>query len=319
MTSLRLGIRGRINVALGAVICLATVAFGTGYALIERNSIFDAERAHLHHLAALARTQIARASDREELDSILRDFEAGLLEATQIEHDLAVTTLDGTLISSSSSAAVEPFNGSDSHDHERGLLSLLLPERLEVSTPLRFDRYASENPDLRPAHLRLTEPLEGLRKKVVTSLFRHFLFAGGLVTITMLVVGAIVHRLVIRPISELASATEGIARDGDWDPVHPKARRNDEIGILADRIATMSRRLAPAVRNERYGSAHLVAERVRRELDEPLRRVRIQLEMLKGIATEPDEARACDEIDMALQEIAEIGRRLGEIRSAPPA
>lgn len=184
-------------------------------------------------------------------------------------------------------------------------------------SPLRFTRYVAESAHHQPARLVMTEPLDRLRQQILTSLIRHFLFAGGLVSLTMFFVGSIVHRLVVRPVTELAAATEGIARDGDWDPVHPATRRDDEIGILADRIATMSRRLAPAVRNERYGSAHLVAERVRRELDESLRRARIHLEMLKGVAAGSDEARACDEIDVAIQEIAEIGRRLGEIRSAP--
>ncbi len=318
MTTHQFGIRGRINIALGCIICLATIAFGTAYALVERNSILDSERAHLHHLAALAKTRIARANDQADLEAILADFEMGLSEATDVEHHLTVELVDGSVISPSTGNAPGFSNPTTSASRESALLGFLLPEFLEVSTPIHFDRYTSSRPGLQPRELLLTEPLDGLRKKVYTSLLRHFLFAGGLVTLTMLFVGAIVHRLVVRPISELASATERIARDGDWDPIHPTTRRNDEIGMLADRIATMSRRLVPAVRSERYGSAHLVAERVRRELDEPLRRVRIQLEMLKGIATEPDEARACDEIGMALQEIAEIGRRLGEIHPAPP-
>ncbi len=319
MKHLRLGIRGRINVALAGIICLATIAFGTGYAWIERSNLLEAEREHLHHLAALAEGQISKATNPDELNEILRALKQNLFDTTKIAHELEVTTAEGIVIATSvgddgkSSPLLTTYSG------EPGRHDFLLPSSIEVNSPLRFNRFEASSPNRQPARLSMTEPLDGLRQHILTSLLRHFLFAGGLVTITMLFVGAIVHRLVIRPVRELAAATEGIARDGDWDPVRPTTtRHNNEIGVLADRIATMSRRLAPAVRNERYGSAHLIAERVRRELEEPLRRVRIQLEILKAVATDSDEARACEEIDMAIQEIAAIGRRLGEVQSIPP-
>jgi hypothetical protein len=64
---------------------------------------------------------------------------------------------------------------------------------------------------------------------------------------------------------------------------------------------------------------HLVAARLRRELDDPVRRARIELDVLKGVTAGPDEARACDELGATIEEISQISRRLAEIRSAPPA
>lgn len=117
--------------------------------------------------------------------------------------------------------------------------------------PLQVAGYATPEAGRQPTRLMLAEPLPELRGQVFASLSRHFLFAGGLVGLTMLFVGAIVHRLVVRPVRELAMPAEGIARDGQWEPIHPTARRTDAIGALTDRIATMSRRFADAVRSER--------------------------------------------------------------------
>lgn len=313
MTLLHPGIRGKINVALGGVILVATVAFGTGYALLERSVILEAKREHLQHLAALAEIQIAAAAGPDELERVLEEFDRGLLDATKVEHQLTVTTANGEVLATTRHEGTGP----STLDENPVPSGLFFPSSLEVAVPLRLARYAALEPDHQPAWLRLAEPLHELRQHVLASFLRHFLFAGGLVGLTMLFAGIVVHRLVVRPVRELTAATEGIAR-GHWEPVHPTRRRSDEIGLLADRIATMSRRLAEAVRSERYGSAHLVAERVRRELDEPLRRARIELEILKGVAAGPDEVRACDEMAAALQDIAEISRRLGELRATPP-
>ena len=87
---------------------------------------------------------------------------------------------------------------------------------------------------------------------------------------------------------------------------------------MEDHLAQMSRRLVEEVRDERYGSAHMVAERVRRELDEPLRRAAMELTALETLlAVGSDEARARAQIAAELEEIAEISRRLQTLPARP--
>jgi len=315
MTLLHLGIRGRINAVLGSVILVATLVFGSGYALLERSTILESKREHLQHLAALVEIQIATATGPDELERVLDEFGRDLLEATKVKHQLDVTSANGRVLATTLDEGAELARP----DRKPARFGLFFPPSLEVAVPLRLTRYVPSEPERQPAWLKLAEPLEDLRPHVLASLLRHFFFAGGLVGLAMLLVGGIVHRMVVRPVRELAMAAEGIARGNHWEPIHPSMRRDDEIGMLADRMADMSRRLADAVRIERYGSAHLVAARVRRELDEPVRRVRIELEMLKRVASDSDTAQVCDEIADAIQEILEIGRRLGEARPTPPA
>ncbi len=128
------------------------------------------------------------------------------------------------------------------------------------------------------------------------------------------------HRLVVRPVRELVAATDAIARDGLWGLIEPSERRQDEIGVLEDHLAEMSRRLVEAVRAERYGSAHLVVERVRREIDGPLRRSAKQLAVLEELLPRDDSDAACarSEVASELEKIANIVRRLESLPPSPP-
>ena len=135
----------------------------------------------------------------------------------------------------------------------------------------------------------------------------------------MLAAAALVQRIVLRPIRELVIATEAVARDGFWGPIHPSERRRDEIGVLADRLAEMSRRLPEAVRTERYGSAHLMALRVRRELEEPIRRSEMQLAVLESVLSPgSDEARVREEIAAQMKRVRELVGELGALELDPP-
>ncbi len=125
------------------------------------------------------------------------------------------------------------------------------------------------------------------------SLIRHLGFGAGVVGIAMLAAGMLVHRLVVGPVREIPAATDEIAQHGQWEPITPRGRRRDEIGDLEGHSAQMIRRRVEEVRDGRYGSAHRVAERVRRELDEPLRRVAMELTVLETLlAVDSEEARA---------------------------
>lgn len=167
MTTSRFGVRAKLNIGLCIVLLMVTVAFGTGYAFLERHNVLEARRAHLRDMARMARPYPGAVRNRVELES-----------------------------------RVETFS----------------------------------------------------------------------------------------------------------------ERTRDEIGVLADRLAEMSRRLPEAVRSERYGSAHLVALRVRRELEEPLRRSAMQLTVLGNLLSCGSDAdRAREEIAAQLKRVGEL---VGELDSA---
>ena len=312
------GIRAKVNVGLGVIILVATAAFGTAYALLEGNAAVEAKREHLQQSARLARFQLEEVRDRDDLETGVRELSRRLSESTGAAHRVVVMSAGGESLATSEigGRAVAEAAG-----HTTGEPSdVLLPSSLRVEVPLSLGAYVAKREDLRPARLVLEESLADLPRYVLSSLARHFAFAGGLVGLAMLCAGLLIHWLVVRPVRELVAATEGIGRDGHWEPIQPSARRDDEIGVLVDRVAELSRRLGEAVRAERYGSAHLVASRVRRELDEPLRHAEAQLAVLEKLLPPAcPEARAVDEIADRVQEIAEFARRLEEIRAVPPS
>ena len=144
---------------------------------------------------------------------------------------------------------------------------------------------------------------------------RRIIF-GVLLALVLLAAGLAIDRLVVGPVREIATLTDAIAQDGSWDPVAPSERRGDEIGLLGDRLAKMSRRLVDSVRAERYGSVNLVAARIRHELDEPLRRIAIHLAVLEDfVPGESDAARARDEIAIEVKRVAEL---VGDLAIAAP-
>ena len=80
----------------------------------------------------------------------------------------------------------------------------------------------------------------------------------------------------------------------------------------------MSRRLVDAVRAERYGSVHLVAERVRREMDEPLRNAVVHLAALEGLVGAGSEsAYERGRLSAEIAKMAAIVRRLSELPADP--
>jgi hypothetical protein len=68
MISSRFGVRGKLNIGLCSVLLVVTVAFGTGYAFLERGDVLEARRAHLRDMAGIARLHLGGVKDRSELE-----------------------------------------------------------------------------------------------------------------------------------------------------------------------------------------------------------------------------------------------------------
>lgn len=310
------GIRAKINLGLGVVLAIATIAFGASYAWMERTTVVDSNRQHLAHVASLVRLHLEASRGEHEITAALTDFAERLEQATGSRHHLILSTEGGKILATSETINSSERPAPGAEDGSNPISGALLPASLTVTVPVTLEGY--EGRGALAARLTLEEPLAELPGKVVASLLRHFAFAAGLVGLALGSAAWLVHRLVIRPLGQLASATEEIARGGEWKPPFSGGRRADEIGVLEDCLAQMSRRIGESTRRERYGSAHLVALRVRRELDSPLREMEIRLAMLeKLLPHDSEEARVCREITSVLEEIAETRRRLQEVSSSP--
>jgi methyl-accepting chemotaxis protein len=169
------------------------------------------------------------------------------------------------------------------------------------------------------ARLVIEESLESIPKDVLSSLLRHVAFTALLIGLVALSTSLLAHFLIVRPVRELAAAAERIGTGGDWEPFSPSIRRRDELGLLCDRFAELSRRLLSAVRDERYGSAHLVALGVERGLEEPVRHAEMELALLQAsLPVGSEELARCANLAAQLDEIAEVGRRLKTIGGHPP-
>ena len=249
------------------------------------------------------------------MDAALSSFAERLAEATRSEHQLILRAADGEILATTEGSV--PISSSDPRGSAgvglfwQGVLPASLSETMPVDLTGRGD-------GARTARLIVEESLGALSAGVAASFFGHFALAASIAGLAMGSVAWLVRRLVIQPLGEVAAATQQIARGGEWEPFLPKRRASDEMGMLTDGLAQLSRRLFDAVRRERYGSAHLVAERVRRELDSPIRGIEARLAMLERLLpAEAEEARLCREIETGVAAIAEARRRLLEIPDSP--
>lgn len=311
----QLGIRAKLNLGLGLVLIVATFVFGASYAWIEATTLVESDRRHLVEIAALARLHLETTSGREPVDAALSRFARPLASATGSEHQLVLRDAAGEVLATTEGSAPArssvPGRGSGVGSVWRAVMPGSLSETIPVNLPGRGEGD-------RPARLVVEESLDALSSCTAASLLGHLALAASIAGLAMASVAWLVSRLVIAPLRDVAAATQQIARGGEWRPFLPKRRASDEIGMLTDGLAQLSRRLAEAVRRERYGSAHLVAERVRRELDSPLRDIEVRLAMLERLLpAEAEEARLCREIEVQLTAIAETRRRLLEIPDVP--
>lgn len=311
---LRLGIRAKLNLGLGLVLLAATLVLGASYAWLETATRIESDRRHLVEIAALARLHLETPSAEQRMDAALSRLARSLAEATGSEHHLVLRGGDGEVLATaegSVSARSQLGRGAGVGSAWRALLPASLSETIPVDLPGGGDGGRS-------ARLVVEESLDEVSASVTVSLLGHLALAASIAGLAMGSVAWLVRRLVIGPLREVAAATQQIARGGEWKPFLPKRRASDEIGVLVDGLAQLSRRLAEAVRRERFGSAHLVAVRVRRELDSPIRDIEVRLAMLQRLLpADAEEARVCREIESHLTAIAETRRRLLEISDTP--
>lgn len=303
------GIRAKVSVTLGGVLLIATLGFGVTYALIEHDMVLNLERGHLEHVARLANLRLQDVETPGELKAAIQEFGRTLSEARGAPHEIEVRDERGNVLAMSRPRPLIPRTEIEG--------TRMVPKALFVDVPLAIEGWKGGPGEGRPNRVVIYESLVGLELLFRQSLLRHLLFAAGLLALVLLAAGLAIDRLVVGPIREIATLTDAIAQDGSWDPVAPSERRGDEIGLLGDRLAKMSRRLVDSVRAERYGSVNLVAARIRHELDEPLRRIAIHLAVLEDfVPGESDAARARDEIATEVRRVAELVRDLAI--AAPP-
>lgn len=311
---LSLGIRAKLNLGLGLVLLAATLVFGASYAWVETATRIDSDRRHLSEIASLARLHLETDSAEQGMDAALSGLARSLAEATRSEHHLVLLGGDGEVLATAEDSV------SDRSQLRRGVgvgsaWRVVLPAALSETIPVDLP---GDGDGGRSARLVIEESLDAISASVAARFLGHLALAASIAGLAMGSVAWLVRRIVIGPLREVAAATQQIASGGEWRPFLPKRRASDEIGVLADGLARLSRRLVEAVRRERFESAHLVAERVRRELESPIRDIDARLAMLQALLpAEADEARLCREIEVQLTAISEARRRLLEIRDAP--
>ena len=302
-----LGIRAKLNIGVGVVVLVSALAFGSVYALVERATILGEKRDHLVHLASMAALSF-EGTDESALREQVSQFSRHLSAATGAPHRIRIVNATGrSIVGRDPQANAPPVRTDDT-----GIWHSLFPSSLAGETTIRV------GPGARPARLIVEESLVDLPRNLRASLLRHMAFAAVLFGLVALITSLLAHFLIVRPVRELAAATERIGAGGHWEPFSPSVRRRDELGILCDRFAALSRRLFSAVRDERYGSAHLVALGVERGLEDPVRRAEMELALLQAsLPAGSEELQRCANLATHLDEIVEVRRRLETIRDHP--
>lgn len=303
-----LGIRAKLNLGVGVVVLASALAFGAVYALIERATLLAEKRDHLHHVASMARLSLG-GREPSDIHREISEFGLHLTQATGAPHRIWIEDAAGNRLAGSE-------DGADPEELPTGVEApwgSLFPATMVGEVPIEM---GSASP---AARLVVEESLEGLSAQTRAAFLRHLGFAIGLFGLTALAVSRLAHVLVVRPVRQLATATERIGDGAHWEPYSPSVRRNDEIGVLCDRFAELSRRLLSLVRDERYGSAHLVTIGIERALDEPIRQAQLELAVLQAsLPAGSDEAERCVHLAGNLEEIVELARRFKELGDHPP-
>lgn len=303
-----LGIRAKLNLGVGIVVLVSALAFGSLYALVERAAVLGEKHHHLVHVASMAKISF-EGRDDDALREEIVEFNRHLSEATGAPHHIWIEDAAGRTLMDSDTASNDTWVRTD----DTGLWSSLFPSSMMGEIPIHMGL------DAAPARLIVEESLEGLVGDLRASFLRHITFAAVLFGLAALCTSLLAHFLIVRPVRELAAASERIGTSGAWEPFSPSVRRRDEVGVLCDRFAELSRRLHSAVRDERYGSAHLVALGVERGLEEPLHHAEMELALLRAsLPAGSEELQRCANLAGHLDEIRELSHRLKDIGGHPP-
>jgi hypothetical protein len=249
--------------------------------------------------------------DEDALREEIVEFNRHLSEATGAPHHIWIVDAAGRTLMSSDT----PSNAAQVRTDDTGLWSSLFPSNMTGEIPIRMGGLRAAS-----ARLIVEESLESLPTDLRASFLRHVAFAAVLFGLTAICTSLLAHFLIVRPVRELAAASERIGTSSAWEPFSPSIRRRDEVGVLCDRFAELSRRLHSAVRDERYDSAHLVALGVERGLEEPVRHAEMELALLRAsLPAGSEELQRCANLAGHLDEIIELSHRLKDIGGHPPS
>ena len=286
-----MGIRLKLVSSLGAILIVSTILLGTAFALREQRKLVALKRDHLQHSAQLAGNLLG------EIAPAKRERAVGLWKRTAATGQSYKILFSGDHDESPNSDSQSDFGSS---------------EMMSTSVPIATTSGA-EN-----WRLMAAEPRPDSRALLVASFREHFVAGLILAAAAVLAAALVCQRFVIRPVRWLVEAADTIAQGDDWEPLHPQNRRQDELGVLADHLAALSRRLASAVRSARHGSAHLVAVRVRRELEDPIRRLTVGVVTLEAAMDgDPDAKREIQQMYDQLRVLNEVSTRLADISPDP--
>ena len=175
---------------------------------------------------------------------------------------------------------------------------------LAVARPLRLGRQ-NHGGSVFYGALVVTKPKDQLATRVVPLLERITLaLLGGLVV--ALILGAFIGRRLTKPVLELSTAADEVAR-GNYDVAVPTVPGQNEVTHLADRFREMARRLSEAEQLERN---FLMS--VSHELRTPLTAIRGHVAALSEGLVEDEEARAMS-LEIVSEEADRLSRLVGDV------
>ncbi len=277
-----MGIQARLIVSLSGVLVLLTLVLGAAFAVREQGGLAVLKRDHLQHSAAI----VARLLKPTDATGRMTEVVEGL------------------------NALAEPgprFRIVWEDDHSAS------PNRIPEVRLLTAER--ALGPDGR---LLVAEELPDPPALLISGIADHLLIGALLTAAAVLAVSFVCQRIVVRPVRLLVAIADAAAGGQPWATREPDLRFRGEIGVLADHLREMSRKIAAAARSARYEAAHLVALRVLRETEEPLRQLRLSMATLEALVTEgSDVEREVRKMGRHLSTLREIARRFDEVPTEP--
>lgn len=285
-----MGIRLKLVTSLAAVLIVSSIILGTAFAVREQRNLVVLKSDNLEHSAELAAILLAEIPPEHRKRAI------DLWNRSETGGPAYRILFSGG-------------HGDPTNDHPPSD-DLSASEVMSTSVPVPASAGNWQ--------LVAVEPLPDSRTLLVASIGEHFVLGVLLAAAAILAVALVCERLVVRPVQWLVAAADSMAQGDDWEPIRPLNRRKDEIGVLGDHFADLSRRLASNVRGARHRSAHLVALRVRRELEDPIRRLNVGLVTLEAVGGgDADIKREIQHLYDQLRAIRQTSARLSEISPDP--
>lgn len=293
-------VRPPARMSLGTRIALfAAVAVGITAALVSLGAYLVVRASLYRQLddGLLQRANVAVGSSLVQ-QSVLEVIPAAAFGAADLR--VALVVGDGTRFSARG-APIPPIG----------------PAELDVARGLREQSDPRTEGDLRVVAVRaqdnvalvIAQPLDPTRQ-TLSSLTSLFVLAGGAGIVVAAVAGTAVARAGLRPVQELTSATENIARTGDLAPI--PVTGDDELARLSSSFNAMLAALAESRERQR----RLVAD-AGHELRTPLTSLRTNLDLLiassRAGAPELPEADLIGIYDDVRAQVGELTTLVGDL------